>query len=143
MKHRIPALFLLVAVAAFGCKPMEYYQPPPSADSARTAATVVGSRTDLLGPVKGIEAWIARVDDKAAPVRSYDQSYTIAPGRHRIVISAQVGTETATAPVDYTFEAGKSYVVRGTDIRSGSSEVWLEDARTGRTVGGKFRATVK
>ena len=140
MKLRISTVLLIVAAAAFGCTTVEYYQPPASANSPQTAATVVGSRLNLLSLVRGVEVSIIRVDDKPAPVFSYDKPFLIAPGVHRVVISAQQGTESASALVDFNFEARRSYIVRSSDIRGGASEVWLEDQGTGQVVGRKFRA---
>lgn len=140
MNLRIAAI--LAALIAAGCAPMEIYEPPAAANTPQKAATVVGSQLEVLGRVKTVETSITRVDGKHAPVYSYDKPYLIAPGVHHIVISALQGAETATAAVDFSFEAGRGYVVRSTDIRNGASDVWLEDQRTGQIVGRRFRADV-
>jgi hypothetical protein len=139
----IAALLVSVAVAAFGCAPMEFYEPPAAVNTPKKSATVVGSRLEVLGLVKTVDASITRVDGKHAPVYSYDKPFLIAPGAHRIVITAQEGEQTATATVDFSFEAARSYTVRATDIRNGVSEVWLEDKDTGRPAGARFRATTQ
>ena len=138
--HHVAAVFAAVAIAAVGCAPMEIYEPPAAANIPQKAATVVGSQLQVLGLVKTVEASITRVDGKHAPVYSYDKPYLIAPGVHHIVISAREGDQIATAAVDFNFAAGRSYVVRATDIRDGVSEVWLDDKDTGRFASQKFRA---
>jgi hypothetical protein len=137
------ALALLgLILAAGGCSSMEYYAAPEKA-TAQTAATVTGSRTNFLSLVRGVEASITRVDGKAAPVRSYDQSFLIAPGRHRVMLTAVEGPVTGVALVEFNFEAGRSYTVRASDIQTKEPEIWLEDARTGQVIARKFSADLR
>jgi hypothetical protein len=141
MKPVALALLGLILVAG-GCSSMEYYEPPRTA-TAETAATVTGSRTNFLSLVRGVEASITRVDGKAAPATSYDKSFLIAPGTHRVLMTAIEGEIAAVALVDFNFEAGRSYVVRASDILTRPPEVWLEDARTGQLVARKFSAEIR
>jgi hypothetical protein len=142
MKTRATALLGLILLVGGCSAPMEYYEPPKSA-TAQTAATVTGSRLNLLGMVRVVEASITRVDGKAAPVAGYDKSFLIAPGRHRVTMTAVEGSVAADALVDFNFEAGRSYIVRASDIQNAPPEIWLEDARTGRLVARKFSADIR
>ena len=140
---RLFALALLgLVLVAGGCASMEYYEPPKGA-TAQTAATVTGSRTNFLGVVRGVEASISRIDGKAAPVRNYDNSFMLAPGKHRVLMTAVEEPVAAVALVDFDFEAGRSYIVRASDIQTKPPEIWLEDARTGQVVARKFSAEIR
>ena len=140
---KLVALALLgLVVVAGGCSSMEYYEAPRNA-TAQTAATVTGSRTNFLSLVRGVEASITRVDGKAAPVRSYSESFLIAPGTHRVLMTASEGPVAAVALVDFNFEAGRSYVVRASDIETKTPEIWLEDARTGQLIARRFSADLR
>jgi hypothetical protein len=141
MKPFALALLGLILVAE-GCSSMEYYEPPRNA-TAQTAATVAGSRTNFLSVVRGVEASITRIDGKAAPVTSYDKSFLIAPGMHRVMMTAVEGPVAAVALVDFNFEAGRSYIVRASDIQTKPPEIWLEDARTGQVIARKFSADLR
>ena len=140
MNVRHLALLGTIGLGAFGCTSTDYYKAAPTAN-AQTAATVAAGQTPLLGFARVVRAGITRVDDKAAPAASFERPFLIAPGRHRIVITAQMGAETVAATTDYVFEAGRSYIARATDIRDGAAEVWLEDEKSGQPGGNKFRAT--
>lgn len=141
MKPRATALlglFLLIGA----CTPMEYYQAQPRA-TEQTAATATGTRTNFLGLVRGVEASITHIDGKAAPVTKYDQPFLIAPGKHRVTMAANEGPLTAIALVDFNFEAGRSYLVRASDLENTPPEIWLEDARTGQIVARRFSADLR
>jgi hypothetical protein len=140
---KLRALALLGVLLLIGaCTPMEYYQAPPRA-TEQTAATITGSRTNFLGLVRGVEASITHIDGKSAPVRSYDQSFLVAPGRHRVRMIANEGPLEAIALVDFEFQAGRSYVVRASDLENTPPEIWLEDARTGQIVARRFSADLR
>jgi hypothetical protein len=136
------ALALLGLLVVGACSSTEYYEAPEKA-TAETAATVTGSRTNFLSVVRGVEASVTRVDGKAAPVRDYDKPFLIAPGLHRVMMTAVEGSVAAVALVDFTFEAGRSYVVRASDIQTKAPEIWIEDAHTGQIVARKFSADLR
>jgi hypothetical protein len=141
MKSFALALLGLILVAG-GCGSTEYYAAPANA-TAKTSATVVGSRTNFLSLVRGVEASITRVDGKPVSMGGYDKPFLIPPGRHRVMMTAVEGPVTGVALVDFNFEAGRSYVVRANDIQNATPEIWLEDARTGQVVVRKFSADLR
>ena len=49
----------------------------------------------------------------------------------------------AAAAVRVEIEAGRSYIVRASDIQTRVPEIWLEDARTGQVVARKFSAEIR
>jgi hypothetical protein len=136
------ALALLGLLVVGACSSMEYYEAPEKA-TAQTAATVTGSRTNFLSVVRGVEASITRVDGKAAPVRSYDKPFLVGPGTHRVTMTAVEGPVAAVALVDFAFEAGRSYIVRASDIQTKAPEIWFEDAHTGQIISRKFSADLR
>lgn len=143
MKLRL--LLLAVVLFAGGCasttRPSQAVDTPKGAAEKRIRVTADSQRERTLFAGLDKRLYITHVDDESTNTACfhwpdcYAEEVLVAPGRHYLKLKfAHLGSFARTT-VWFDAEEGKSYIVRKR-LSGYGVQFWVEDASTGRPVGG-------
>lgn len=150
MKHKIKNFYgvfiyftvFLISCNIFGCAPLEVATGPkiypgeelPSEKIAKIRFTVYRFHP-LFGALES--AGIQKVDNTMVFVADDPSTEVhVLPGKHDIDVYYGGGMTIARASLWLVAEPGKKYIVKGKNVGGGKARIWLEEAETGRIVGG-------
>ena len=103
-------------------------------DGPRKPAHDVAILKTNVGELTFDTVWIDLVDGKNL-VRAYSE-IEVLPGRHSVRIQLSSGIIRVSRLVSFEANAGRTYLVKGIILRSGS-RAWIEDNSNGEIAGGE------
>lgn len=125
-KLKIVGVVLLLGLA--GCASLEYvYQPNASGGEQPAVVRIYQNnmgvqRVDGLSVLSGVQT----------PLSRYPSKVMLKPGKHTLL----VGSYTDMTKLWLVAKPGREYVLKYNSNLSDSGRFWLEDSRSGETVGG-------
>ncbi len=132
------AIMIATSIVLGGCAaPSPSYVPDPSLTAAN-AATLYGSRQEhskLFVP--DTQTTIVAIDGTRTGADA-DTPILVSPGTHTVAIATRYGNTGGGLATQMSFEAGKTYVLRGEVSSRSYASVWLTEKETGETVGEKL-----